>query len=106
VSAADVAPVFEDVVMERGCEGEVVGWVEEGGDALPCGMVECARKAARKEAKKGRWVGMLWSVEEGEWVGCGVLLMRGEGEDPEGGCVWWCTLSLCVVVPSQQGLFL
>jgi hypothetical protein len=76
--------------MERGCEGEVVGCVEEGGEALPWGMVEWARKAARKEAKKGRCVGIVGSVEgEEEWVGCcGVLLMRVGVGDLEGRCLW------------------
>ena len=88
VSAAEVAPVLEDVVMVRGCEGEVAaGCVVEGGEVLGWGIVECARKAARKEAKKGRWVGIVGS-EEGEWVGCcGVLLMRGRVADPDGGCL-------------------
>lgn len=32
--------------------------MDAGGEALPCGMDEWARKAARNEAKKGRWVGI------------------------------------------------
>lgn len=60
--AADVAPVPLEGVMVRGweCEGVVfVGWEEgvfEGGEMGEC--VEWARKAARKEARKGRWVGI------------------------------------------------
>lgn len=64
-SAVVVAPDgFEDVAMERGCEGEEACWCccegEEGEDvAFPCWMAEWARKAARKLAKKGRWVGIV-----------------------------------------------
>lgn len=68
VSAAEVAPpvagCFEEVVIERGCEGCdevaccVVCVVEEEGVAVvvafPCGMAVCARKAARKFDRKGR----------------------------------------------------
>jgi hypothetical protein len=55
---------FVDVVMDRGCDGEVVCvWCCEGeegeGVALPCCMALCARKAARTLAKKGRWVGIV-----------------------------------------------
>ena len=63
-SAVVVAPEgFVDVVMERGCDGEeVVGWCcegEVGEDVAFCWMAEWARKAARKFAKKGRWVGIV-----------------------------------------------
>lgn len=70
VSAADVAPGLEDVVMVRGCEGEDVDGLVDVVAALLCGCgwawgMEFARKAARKEAKKGRWLagaGMLVSL--------------------------------------------
>jgi hypothetical protein len=64
-NAVVVAPPdgFADVVIVRGCEGEVVCcWVvEEGEVALLCCIAEWARKAARKLAKKGRWVGIVFS---------------------------------------------
>jgi len=66
VSAVVVAPAdgFVDVVIVLGCDGEeecgCVFWDVEGEDvALPCWMAECARKAARKFAKNGRWVDIL-----------------------------------------------
>jgi hypothetical protein len=66
-SAVVVAPDgLADVVIERGCDGDEV-WVcvwcwegEEGEEvAFPCWMALWARKAARKLAKKGRWVGIV-----------------------------------------------
>jgi len=57
---------FVEVVIDRGCEGdEVWAWCCEGEEgevvALPCWcwMALWARKAARKLAKKGRWVGIV-----------------------------------------------
>jgi hypothetical protein len=69
-NAVVVAPegfVDVEVVIERGCEGEevcVCAWCccegDEGEDvALPCWIALWARKAARKLAKKGRWVGIV-----------------------------------------------
>lgn len=64
VRAAVVAPVLVvvEVVIVRGFEGEVVwdcGCWDEGEDvAFPCWIAECARKAARKLDRKGRFVGM------------------------------------------------
>jgi len=67
VSAVVVAPAegLVDVVIVRGCEGDdECGCVlcdEEGEDvALPCWIAEWARKAARKLAKNGRCVDILW----------------------------------------------
>jgi len=73
VSAVVVAPglvVVVVVVMVRGFEGEVGLWVceavevcaccEEGEEvAFPCWRAECARKAARKLERKGRFVGII-----------------------------------------------
>lgn len=79
-SAADVAPGFVEAVMVRGCVCEVEGgWVEAGvgeGEALGCGMEEWARKAARKEAKKGRWVGVGISGFVGGFMWCCLGLER------------------------------
>jgi hypothetical protein len=77
-SAAVVAPGFEEDVMARGCvdeEGVAVlvvceGWEVDGEEAFPCWMAECALNAARKLAKKGRWVGI---------VGCVVLFCCSSG---------------------------
>ena len=64
-NAVVVAPPegFVDVVIVRGCVGEGVCCcvVEEGEVALPCWIAEWARKAARKLARKGRWVGIVLS---------------------------------------------
>jgi hypothetical protein len=53
---------FAEVAMDRGCDGEVVCWCccegEEGEDVAFPWIALCARKAARKLAKKGRWVGI------------------------------------------------
>jgi hypothetical protein len=54
---------FVEVVMVRGWDGEEACWCccegDEGEDvALPC-MALCALKAARKLARKGRWVGIV-----------------------------------------------
>lgn len=63
VSAEVVAPGFADVVIVRGCEGDVVcDCVFEDEDATPADAVvalpawtaEWARNAAMKFAKKGR----------------------------------------------------
>jgi len=75
VSAVVVAPglVVAVVVMVRGFEGEVGLWVceavevcaccEEGDEvAFPCWRAECARKAARKLERKGRFVGIIFIV--------------------------------------------
>jgi hypothetical protein len=83
VSAEVVAPVgglAVDVAIERGCEGEDVlcvvdeeevvwlGWevallCEVGEGPLDCCWIaDWARKAARKFAKKGLWVGIFMVV--------------------------------------------
>lgn len=71
VRAEVVAPglVAVEVVMVRGFDGEdtpcevdvlCVCEEEEGDeDAFPCCRAECARKAARKLERKGRFVGIL-----------------------------------------------
>ena len=76
-NAVVVAPGFEvveDIVrgcVDEGVDAEVVvvcvdcevgDMLEDGEEAelaLPCWRAECARKAARKLERKGRWVGML-----------------------------------------------
>jgi len=78
------------VAIERGCEGEElvaelgnvlldvdVPWlgceVEGVGPFDCCWMAECARKAARKLAKKGRWVGivfMIVMIRDMIWLRC------------------------------------
>jgi hypothetical protein len=89
VSAAVVAPDpfgFVAVVIDRGCDGDeacVFGDVEvrEVGEdvAFPCWIAEWALKAARKLAKKGRWVGIFlclscwreskgWAVKRSESI--------------------------------------
>jgi len=70
VRAVVVAPAegFVDVVIVRGCEGdEECVWVfcdDEGEDVAFPWMAECALKAARKLAKKGRCVDIVTSREE------------------------------------------
>jgi len=81
VSAVVVAPGFDVVVIVRGVAAEACAWEEvvvcvcwEEGDgvAFPCWMAECARKAARKLERKGRFVGMLFE----DVVGSPVILTR------------------------------
>jgi hypothetical protein len=54
---------FVEVVMVRGWDGEEVCWCccegDEGEDVALPWMALCALNAARKLAKKGRWVGIV-----------------------------------------------
>ena len=71
VSAVVVAPGFVEVVIVRGVEEEFeeecvvveevvcVCVLVEGEGPFPCWRAECARKAARKFERKGRFVGIL-----------------------------------------------